>query len=144
MELEINGRTFDAIDAKIFALGAEMKGAASASYAFNREHTNRYAIGQDEPVNFSMGPKAYDEGTLALYKEEVVALENAKGGDKDITKIKPFKTIFTYMKDDGTTVADQVTWKFKNWMRTINIEGSGEADEYAMHIISIKPNIPNG
>ena len=141
MQLEINGRTYDAIDAKIFALGTEMRGVAMANYGFTREHTNRHAIGNDEPVNFSMGPKNYEEGQLSLYMEEVIAIEDATGGDKDITKIKPFKSIFTYVNDSGRGVADEVTWKFKSWGREVNVEGSGEAREFPMHIISIRPNI---
>lgn len=143
MQLEINGREYDAIDTVIFALGAKMGGVAKASYGFTRDHTNRYAIGSDDPVQYSMGTKQYPKGSLALYMKEAVALENAKGGDKDITKIKPFKTIFTYTSDDGTIVADEVTWKFETFIREVDIEGTGEAKEYSMHIISIRPNIPS-
>ena len=142
MQLEINGREFDAIDVEIFGLGAVIRGAASASYSFTRTHTNQYAIGSDEPVQYSMGVKAYESGTFALYMREIVAIEFAKGGDKDVTKIKPFKTYFTYTNDDGSLVTDEVTWKFSNWGRTVNIEGTGEAREFAMHVISIRPNIP--
>ena len=139
-QLEVNGRAFDAIDTKIFALGAPMEGVAKASYSFSRQHNNQYAIGSDEPVKYSMGKKEYQPGSMTLHMEEVVALENATGGDKDLTKLKPFKTTFTYLRDNGQLVTDEVTWKFASWGRDVDIDGTGEGREFAMHIISIKPN----
>ncbi|MEQ8685445.1 MAG: hypothetical protein RIE86_09135 [Imperialibacter sp.] len=139
-ELTVNGRAYDAIDTKIVMLGTEVRGCAAASYGFEREHKNEYALGSEEPHSFRMGPKTYPPGSITLHMEEMVAIEDATGGEKDVTKIRPFTTIFTYLSDANKIVSDQVVWKFANWGREVKIEGN-EAREYAMHIISIKPNV---
>lgn len=141
IQLDINGRAYDGIDVKILMLGATVRGCAAATYSYSRTHQNNYALGNDEPFNFSMGPKTYEEGSMTLYMEEVVAIEDAVGGDKDITKVKPFKTIFTYLNDAGKVVVDEVTWKFANWGREVSIDSDGTGREYGMHIIGIRPNV---
>lgn len=141
LQLDINGRAYDGIDVKILMLGTVVRGASAASYSFSRTHQNNYALGNDEPFNFSMGAKNYEAGSLTLYMEEVVAIEVAVGGDRDITKIKPFKSYFTYLNDAGKVVVDEVTWKFTDWGREVAIDSDGSGREFAMHVVAIRPNV---
>lgn len=122
-------------------LGNLAREVSAASYGFSRAHGNNKALGSEEPVSWSMGGKDYDDGSLTMSMREMVAIENAAGGQKDPTRIKPFKTLFTYLNDDNQVVVDEVTWKFKNWGRKISIDDLGVGMEFQMHIISIKPNI---
>jgi hypothetical protein len=141
MELNINGRAYDGIDCKIQMLGNQAREVSAAAYGFTRDHQNNYGIGSDEPTSYSMGAKKYDEGSLTMSMREVVAIETAVGGKKDITKIKPFPTIFSYLNDEGAIVHDQVTWKFAGWGRSVNIDELGAGREFPMHVISIKVNV---
>lgn len=139
--LSINGRSYDALDVKILMLGNEPREVSALSYGYTRDHANNPALGSDEPVSYSMGPKKYDDGSLTMSMKEVVAIENAAGGSKDITRIKPFITLITYLNDSNQIVTDKVIWKFKSWGRSVNIEELGVGKEFTMHTISIEPNI---
>lgn len=139
LELSVNGRDFDGVETKITMLGDEAAGVVAANYGFTREHKNNYSIGSDEPSNFSMGAKIYDEGSMTMYMSLASKLENLADGD--ITKMKPFKQYFTYLNGEDEIVQDEVTWKFSSWGREVTIEGDGSGKEFSMHIISVKPNI---
>lgn len=141
IQLDINGRAYDGIDVKILMLGTIVRGCSAASYTYDRNHNNNYALGSDEPFNYSMGFKNYQPGSMTLYMEEVVAIEDATKGDKDITKIKPFKTYFTHLNDAGKVVVDEVIWKFAGWGRELSIDSDGSGREFPMHIIGVRNNI---
>jgi len=137
LQINANGRTYDGIDAKIHLLGNEAREISGAAYGFARDHQNNYGLGSDEPTSYSMGVKQYEEGSMTMSMREVVAMENAAGDSKDITRMKPFATIFTYLNDNDEIVQDKVVWKFTNWGRELNIDDLGTGKEFTMHIISI-------
>ena len=141
IQLDINGRAYDATEVKIVGLGTEIRGVAGANYGWTVPHQNNHAIGSREPYNYSVGPKNYEPGELRLFLEEVAAIEDAFGGDKDITLGKPWDIIFTYLNDSAKVIVDQVTWKFSGWGREVNYENQGLVRAFPMHIIKIRPNI---
>lgn len=142
MNLRINGQSYDGISCKIEWLGNQARLVSAASYGFSRDHQNNYYLGEDEPGDYSMSPKKYEEGSITMSMTEAVAIEKAAAAvGNDITLLRPFPTIFTYLNGANEVVADQVTWKFSNWGREVNSDDLGASREYAMHIIGIKPSI---
>lgn len=140
LKINSNGRSYDGIDCKITMLGNQAREVSAATYGFTREHQNNYGIGSDEPTSYSMGPKQYEPGSMTMTMKEIVAIENAAGGEKDVTRIKPFQTIFTYLNDEDQVVSDKVVWKFAGWGRDVSTE-LGAGREFPMHTISIEINI---
>lgn len=139
--LSVNGKSYDGIDVKILMLGNEAREVSAAKYGFSRDHENHYSLGSDEPTNYSIGPKKYEEGSLTMSLKELVAIEDAAGGNKDITLIKPFITLFARLNEGNKIVVDEVLWKFKNWGREVSIDTLGDGKEFGMHTISIKPGV---
>jgi len=142
MNLKINGQAFDGVSCKIEWLGNQARLVSAASYGFTRDHQNNYYLGSDEPGDYSMSPKKYEEGSITMSMTEVVSIEKAAiSVGNDITLLKAFPTIFTYLNGGNEIVADEVTWKFSKWGREVNSDDMGAAMEFSMHIIKIKPSI---
>jgi hypothetical protein len=68
-------------------LGRNVVGVTGITYGDEREMENHYGAG-DEPVSRGTGNKVYSGASIKLYQWEVVAIQQACGGD--LTSIPPF------------------------------------------------------
>lgn len=95
-------------------LGRQVTGITAIAYGNERDIENQYGAG-DEPVARSMGNNNYSGNSITLYQWEVVAIQQACGGD--ITLIPPFDVTVHY-KSTGSSPA--VTDVIKNCQLKLN------------------------
>ncbi|WP_345369330.1 hypothetical protein [Algivirga pacifica] len=120
-------------------LGKDLIEISEVSYSTEREHQLNYSLGNDKATSYSMGKYSHS-ASLTLYMSEVVAVENAMGGDKDLTKIKPFQVTVTYADESGNVITDKLWVKFQSQGREVTGE-MGLAKQFDMFAIDIKYNV---
>lgn len=118
----INGVQHAWADIKINVLGRTVTGIAAIEYGFNRTMEDHYGSG-DEPVVRGTGNKVYKKVVLELFQFEVVALQQASGGD--ITKIPPFDIPVLYT---ATVNSEQVVDVVQNCQFTNNERAIKQGD----------------
>ena len=95
----INGVQHAWSSVKINILGRVVTGVTSIEYGYNRLIEDHEGAG-DEPVCRGIGSKKYKKLMLELFQFEVVALQQACGGD--ITSIPPFDIPVLYVATSGS------------------------------------------
>ncbi|KXX70780.1 hypothetical protein [Flammeovirga sp. SJP92] len=134
----INGKAYDSSDVNVAILGRPIIEVTEVSYNSEREHQLNYRLGSGKPSSYSEGKYSYS-ASITLLMSEVVGIENAMGGDKDITKIKPFPITVAYLNDDNDIVVDVITAKFQSQGREVDGE-MGLSKQFDLFVLNIEYN----
>lgn len=114
----INGVQHAWSSVRIPILGRTVTGVTSIEYGYDRDIEDHHGAG-DEPVARGIGNKKYKPTIIELFQYEVVALQQACGGD--ITTIPAFDFPVIYAATAGSPqVVDVIqNCQFKNNMRSL-------------------------
>src|SRR5688500_4363863 len=134
-----DGKAYDSGDAQITMLGSTESEITEITYGHDQEHQLNYALGGNEPVSWSRGKVSYT-ASVTMSMKTVVALEDAKGGDKRLENIRPFDIIVTYVNEFSKIVKDKIKCKFKGQGREVNGE-MGLGKQFELFVLGIDYNI---
>jgi hypothetical protein len=134
----INGKTYGWVNTTINVLGRDVTGIMAMSYSEEKEMEDIYGAG-NRPIARGEG-KIKAEASMTLLSEEVIALQQASGGD--ILSIEPFDLIVKYRQ--GTKMVTDIV---KNCQFLSNKRDLKEGDKsisvelklITSHIIWSKP-----
>lgn len=118
----INGVQHAWSSIKINILGRTVTGITALDYGYDRAIEDHHGAG-DEPVARGMGNKTYKKTMIELFQFEVVALQQACGGD--ITLIPAFDIPVLYVATPGSP---QVTDVIQNCQFLNNVRGLKSGD----------------
>jgi hypothetical protein len=118
----INGVQHAWSSIEVNLLGRTLTGIVSIEYGYDRAIEDHHGAG-DEPVLRGYGNKVYKKTMLELFQFEVVALQQACGGD--ITSIPPFDIVVLYK---STVSAPQVVDVVQNCQFLNNIRSLKSGD----------------
>ncbi|WP_052444843.1 hypothetical protein [Flammeovirga sp. OC4] len=135
---KINGKAYDSADVTVAILGVPIIETSEISYNSEREHQLNYALGSSKPTSYSEGKYSYN-ASITLYMSEVVALEKAMGGDRDLMKIKPFPITVSYANEDNDIIVDVIIAKFQSQGREVTGE-MGLAKQFDLFVLDIQYN----
>lgn len=138
-EVYVGDRAYDKADVKIAMLGDLPAEVSEISYAKEVEHQLNYGM-RRKPTSWSMGKESYS-GSITLSMHEVVKLEDAiVEGEKDLTRIKPFKIFVSYINEYQKLITDKITAKFKNHGRDVN-DDMGLSKQFELFVLDVEFNI---
>lgn len=105
--IEAFGVAYSAGDVKVRLLDRTLDGVSKIKYGSKQKKENLYGMGH-EPVQRGHGNKEY-EGSITLKAFEMDALQKAaKTKNGDITTIKPFDIVVSYMDADEKLIKTDV------------------------------------
>lgn len=103
--IEAFGVAYSAGDVKVRMLNRTLDGVSKIKYGSKQKKENLYGMGR-EPVQRGHGNKEY-EGSITLKAFEIDAIQkSAKNGD--ITSIKPFDIVVSYLDADEKLIKTDV------------------------------------
>lgn len=135
----INGKAYDSADVEVMVLGKPILEVTEISYDKDVDHQLNYGM-RAKPTSYSKGKESYS-ASLGLMMHEVVGIEDSiQTGDKDLTAIKPFQIMVSYLHESGKIVTDKIYAKFKNHGREVNGE-MGLSKVFELFVLDIKFNV---
>ncbi len=134
------GRQYDAADATVTIFGYEEKEVKEFDYNYDRKHNRNKVLKGDG--SWSMGGIEDPKASLTLYMTAVQKIRKIakQNGTSDLTLLKPFPVVFTYVNDELEEVTDRITMKFMNDGKNVTGEG-GLATKYDMFVTKIELDI---
>lgn len=136
--INVNGKAYDSGDVTISLLGGSPNEMHEISYGDEQEHQINHGV-NNEGTSWSHG-KIAPFCTLTLAMADIVAIEDAAGGEKDLKKIKPFNITVAYLNDYNKEVIDRVRAKFQNTGREVD-GGMNLKKQFTMFCLGIKYNV---
>lgn len=122
--IEAFGVSYSAGDIKVRLLDRTLDGISKIKYGSKQKKENLYGMGR-EPVQRGHGNKEY-EGSITLKAFEMDALQKA-AKDGDITAIKPFDVIVSYMDAEEKLIKTDVI-KYVEFTGDVREIKSGDMD----------------
>jgi hypothetical protein len=110
-----NRKMFDHGDAEVTVFGNTVENWKKIAYEKSQESQVNHGRGNDV-IGYSEGKITYTcSWTLGM--DEVVQIGRMQGVEGDLTKIKPFPIIVSYLNESNGIVNDIITAKFQNLPR---------------------------
>lgn len=130
-----NGKAYDSGDVIVNMLGNPDVDVSEVTYGTTQEHQKNYGL-KRKARSWSAG-KIDDTCSITFPMEEVVAIENAAGGN--LLSIKPFDINVTFIDEYNEIINDTITCKFQSQGRDVNGE-MGLGKQYEMFVLDISYN----
>jgi len=138
-DVYVGDRAYDKADVKIAMLGDLPAEVSEISYGKEVEHQLNFGMAA-KPTSWSKGKESYS-GSITMSMHEVVKLEDAIiVGEKDLTRIKPFKIFISYINESQKFVTDKVFAKFKNHGREVT-DDMGLSKQFELFVLDVEFNI---
>ncbi|TAG31884.1 MAG: hypothetical protein EAZ35_02210 [Sphingobacteriia bacterium] len=135
--LNINGKQYTGADLNIALFGAIEDEVKSISYNYERKHVHNESL--KGLTSWSMGAISNPTCNIELFMTAVARIEliARSSGVGDITLLKPFPIVISYINDDLREVVDIVTCKFQAAGRKVENPVDGISQSFDMFVTGL-------
>jgi hypothetical protein len=137
--INANRKSYDFGDIVLTLLGNQPVNVKAISYESSQETQLNYGRG-NKPVGHGRGQISYT-GSITLGMDEITQIE-AVAPDGDITQIRPFDIIVSYINEDQGIVNDVITCFFNGNGRNPSNGDMDLSRELPLQILNIQFNKP--